>query len=76
MRLRFDDARARALLDPMGITPTPLSSYFERIIEFAQAARWGRRPLDRAEAAEIAGTSADVRPVVLSRSRGAAAVPA
>jgi thioester reductase-like protein len=76
MRLRFDDARTRALLDPMGITPTPLSSYFERIIEFAQAARWGRRPLDRAEAAEIAGTSADVRPVVLSRSRGAAAVPA
>jgi thioester reductase-like protein len=76
MRLRFDDARARALLDPMGITPTPLSSYFERIIEFAHAARWGRRPLDRAEAAEIAGTSADVRPVVLSPSRGAAAVPA
>jgi thioester reductase-like protein len=76
MRVRFDDARARALLDPMGITPAPLSSYFERIIEFAHAARWGRRPLDRAEAAEIAGTSADVRPVLLSPSRGAAAVPA
>jgi long-chain acyl-CoA synthetase len=76
MRLHFDDARARALLDPMGITPTPLRDYFERIIAFAHAARWGRRPMDRAEAAELAGTSADVRPVVLRRSRGPAAVPA
>jgi long-chain acyl-CoA synthetase len=77
MRLRFDDARARALLEPMGITPAPLSDYFERIIEFARAARWGRRPLDRAAAAELAGTSADVRaPVLMPPSRGPAAVPA
>ena len=42
----------------------------------AYAARWGRRPLDRAAAAELAGTSADVRAPVLSPPRGAAAVPA
>jgi hypothetical protein len=76
MRLRFDDARARALLDPMGITPARLPEYYDRIIAFAHAARWGRRPLDRAEAAAIAGTSADVRPVEFTPSRTAAAVPA
>ncbi len=77
MRVRFDDARARALLEPMGIEPAPLGAYFERILEFANAARWGRRPLHRGEAAELAGTSADVRvPVVLSPARGRAAVPA
>jgi long-chain acyl-CoA synthetase len=76
MRLRFDDARARALLDPMGITPSPLPDYYDRIIAFAYAARWGRRPLDRAEAAAIAGTTAAVRPVAFSPPRGPAAVPA
>jgi len=76
MRLRFDDARARALLEPMGITPAPLGDYFGRIVEFARAARWGREPLDRGAAAELAGTTADVRTPVLSASRGAAAVPA
>jgi thioester reductase-like protein len=78
MRLRFDDARSRSLLEPMGIAPAPLADYFERLIEFARAARWGRQPLDRRAAAELAGTSADVRsPVVLSPpTGGAAAVPA
>jgi thioester reductase-like protein len=76
MRLRFDDARSRSLLEPMGIAPAPLGDYFGRLIEFARAARWGRQPLDRAAAAELAGTSVDVRPVVLSPARGAAAVPA
>jgi thioester reductase-like protein len=77
MRLRFDDARTRALLEPMGIAPPPLRDYYGRLLEFARAARWGRRPLDRQAAAELAGTTADVRaPVVLTRPRGAAAVPA
>jgi thioester reductase-like protein len=75
MRMRFDDARARALLEPMGIAPSPLSEYFERLLEFARAARWGRRPLGRAEAAALVGT-ADVRAPALTAARGAAAVPA
>ncbi len=77
MRLRFDDARTRALLEPMGIAPPPLRDYYERLIDFARAARWGRRPLDRQAAAELAGTTTDVRaPVMLTAARGAAAVPA
>jgi long-chain acyl-CoA synthetase len=73
MRVRFDDARARALLEPMGIAPTPLGEYFGRIIEFAREARWGKRPLGRAAAVELAG---DARSPVLSGPRGPAAVPA
>jgi thioester reductase-like protein len=76
MRLRFDDARSRALLEPMGIAPAPLGDYFGRIIEFARAARWGKRPLDRAAAVELAGASSDVRTPVLRPSLGAAAMPA
>jgi thioester reductase-like protein len=74
MRMRFDDARARALLEPMGIAPSPLPEYFERLLQFARAARWGRRPLGRAEAAALLGT-ADVRAPALTPARGAAAVP-
>lgn len=74
MRLRFDDARSRALLAPMGIAPSPLPQYFERLLEFARAARWGRRPLGRAEAAELVGT-VDVRTPALTPARGAAAMP-
>jgi thioester reductase-like protein len=75
MRVRFDDARSRALLAPLGIAPSPLPDYFERLLEFARAARWGRRPLGRAEAAALVGT-ADVRAPALTPARGAAAVPA
>jgi long-chain acyl-CoA synthetase len=76
MRVRYDDARARALLEPMGIAAPRLEDYFERIIEFARAARWGKQPLDRGAAAELAGTSSDVRTPVLSPPLGAAAMPA
>jgi thioester reductase-like protein len=76
MRMRFDDARSRALLGPMGIAPARLDDYFGRIIEFARHARWGKRPLDRAAAAELAGTSSHVRTPVLSPPLGAAAMPA
>jgi thioester reductase-like protein len=76
MRLRFDDARSRALLAPMGIAPARLDDYFGRIIEFARAARWGKRPLDRAAAAELAGASSDVSTPVLSPPLGAAAMTA
>jgi nucleoside-diphosphate-sugar epimerase len=51
MRQRFDDRRARALLEPLGIVASPLASYFDALMDFAQAAAWGRRPLTRPEAA-------------------------
>lgn len=47
MRVRYDDARARAILEPRGITPAPLRAYFDRLMDYAQAARWGRRPVAR-----------------------------
>jgi hypothetical protein len=33
-----------------GITPTPLPTYFDRLVEFALAADWGRRQIPRAHA--------------------------
>jgi thioester reductase-like protein len=75
MRQHFDVARSSALLEPMGIAPSPLPEYFGRLLEFARAARWGRRPLDRAEAAQLVGGTLDVRTPALSPARGAAAAP-
>jgi thioester reductase-like protein len=56
MRVRYDDARARAILEPRGITPAPLSSYFDRLMDYAQAARWGRRPVARPRAGRVRAT--------------------
>jgi thioester reductase-like protein len=60
MRTRFDDAGARALLGPLGIAPPPLRGYFDRLVDFAEAARWGRRPIGRADAAATS-PAADAR---------------
>jgi thioester reductase-like protein len=76
MRVRFDDSRARALLGPQGIEVPPLESYFDRLIAFARAARWGRRPLGRVEALELAGEAPDLRAPELSSSRRRATAPA
>lgn len=43
----FDDARARAILEPAGITPPRLENYFDRLVVFARAARWGKERLPR-----------------------------
>ena len=56
MRHHFDDARARALLEPHGIRPTPLPAYFDRLMDYAQAARWGRRDIGRADARALVAT--------------------
>jgi thioester reductase-like protein len=47
MRVRYDDTLARAALEPVGIQVPPLRSYFTRLMDFAVAARWGRRPMAR-----------------------------
>jgi hypothetical protein len=51
--LRFDDHRARELLDPLGIRATPLREYFDTLIDFAEAAQWGRTPIARARAGAL-----------------------
>jgi thioester reductase-like protein len=46
----FDEAAARARLEPAGITVSPLRDYLERLLDFAMRSRWGKRPIARAEA--------------------------
>lgn len=49
----FDNARARAQLEPAGISVSPLASYLERLLDFATRSRWGKRPIGRAEALAV-----------------------
>jgi long-chain acyl-CoA synthetase len=46
----FDDAFTRARLEPAGISVSPLRDYLGRLLDFATRARWGKRPIGRAEA--------------------------
>ncbi len=48
MAVRYDDRRARVALRPSGIVPTPLRTYFDRLVGFALAADWGRVDIPRA----------------------------
>ncbi|HET9074851.1 MAG TPA: SDR family oxidoreductase [Solirubrobacteraceae bacterium] len=50
----FDNARSRALLEPAGITPSPLEGYLGRLLDFATRTRWGKRPLSRVESLALA----------------------
>jgi thioester reductase-like protein len=52
MRVVFDDARARKVLGPAGIRAPRLAEYFSTLIDYAEAARWGKRPVTREEARE------------------------
>jgi thioester reductase-like protein len=42
-RARFDDTQARAGLEPTGLTPPPVRTYFRNLIEYAIATDWGKR---------------------------------
>lgn len=43
----FDERHARVALRHARISPPPLTKYFTRLVEFALAAEWGRRQLQR-----------------------------
>lgn len=60
MRVRYDDVRARAALDPLGITPAPLPEYFDALVDYAIAAAWGRRGLGRAQALDARPRAVEV----------------
>jgi thioester reductase-like protein len=45
----FDDAFTRERLEPAGISASPLREYLSRLLDFATRARWGKRPIARAE---------------------------
>jgi thioester reductase-like protein len=46
----FDDTLTRSRLEPAGISVSPLRDYLARLLDFATRARWGKRPIARAEA--------------------------
>ena len=50
VQVRFDDRRARVALRGAGIAAPPLHSYFDRLVRFALAAKWGKRRITRATA--------------------------
>jgi thioester reductase-like protein len=49
-KVSYDDRRSRVALRRSGIAPVALPTYFDRLVEFALAAEWGRRPIPRARA--------------------------
>ena len=57
MRVRYDDARTRALLG-RAIAPAALPRYFGRLVDYALLARWGAGALGRAHALELAAPGA------------------
>jgi long-chain acyl-CoA synthetase len=59
MDVKYGNEHARHKLEPAGITAPPIESYFDRLVDFAEASEWGRRQLSRAQAADrLAGTAA------------------
>jgi long-chain acyl-CoA synthetase len=50
MRVRYRDRRARRLLEPKGVQPSPVERYFGRLLDFALRTRWGRLRMGRSEA--------------------------
>ncbi len=44
---RYDDAAAGKALEPAGLKPPPLDSYFERLMDFAVETDWGSRLVPR-----------------------------
>ncbi|TMK95685.1 MAG: NAD-dependent epimerase/dehydratase family protein [Actinobacteria bacterium] len=51
VNVTYDNRRCREILAPAGIHPKPLRDYFDRLVEFALLAQWGRRQVSRAEVA-------------------------
>jgi len=75
LRVRHDTTRAQAALGRAGIAAPPLCDYFERLVDFARAADWGRRTLSRFDAASavperaaMAAPSAPRRELELARA--------
>jgi thioester reductase-like protein len=54
----YDDRRSRVALCAAAVRPPPLGHYFDRLMEFALASEWGRRPISRAAAVGPGGLSA------------------
>lgn len=54
VRCTYDTADGADLLAAAGVAPPPpLPAYFDALAAFARVARWGRRPISRAQAAGV-----------------------
>jgi long-chain acyl-CoA synthetase len=63
-RVQFDVEATRTALAERGIGPVPpLASYLHTLLEFAERAKWGRRPLPRSTVAPLGGGGVDEREV-------------
>jgi thioester reductase-like protein len=49
LEVAYETSRARRRLGPVGLRPPRLSAYFGRLVDYALATRWGKRPRTRAE---------------------------
>lgn len=54
MRVAYSNERARRRLERAGIASAPVESYFDRLLSYAQRARWGRDPISREQARRTA----------------------
>jgi long-chain acyl-CoA synthetase len=52
MDVTYESDQTRRRLEPAGVAVPPVDSYFDRLVDFAIASDWGRKPLTRAEAAQ------------------------
>jgi long-chain acyl-CoA synthetase len=63
-RVQFETAATRAALGGVGIGPVPpLAAYLHTLLDFAERAEWGRRPLARSTVTEGGAGGADEREV-------------
>ena len=60
IRVRYDNARARAALSP-AIAPAPLPDYFDALVDHAQRARWGAASPPRVAARPSARLASESR---------------
>jgi long-chain acyl-CoA synthetase len=51
MRVRYRRDRAAQKLEPAGLSPPPLESYYHRLLDWAIHSNWSKRPLPRPHAA-------------------------
>jgi thioester reductase-like protein len=56
VRCRFDDARARELLERAAVERPDPADYLARLIAYAHRTRWGKRPISRQAALDVVGT--------------------
>ena len=56
VRCRFDDSRARELLERAGVERPDPSDYLGRLISYAHRTNWGKRPISRQAARGVVGT--------------------